>query len=305
MKCFVSGGLGFIGSNLVDALILEGHEVVVVDDLSSGVADYANPKAEYYHETITNYSRMLDCARGCDIIFHVAAWARLQRSIDDVLGTNNANVVGTVTLLEVARKLGIKRFIFSSSSSVYGEQDNPIMDEGMDLNPLHPYGLQKWVGEKYCEMYSSLFGLQTVMLRYFNVYGPRQIIEGDYSLVIGKFIKQKELGKKMTVYGDGKQTRAYTHVSDVVRATIMCIPKYLSMLDGTTNIFNVGINVETSVNTIVKLLGGVAEYIIPNPRGAFEEKRKAANYEKIEMLIGWKPEIKIEQGIKRLLKNEN
>lgn len=301
MKCLVTGGLGFIGSNLVDTLIEQGHQVKVVDDLSTGKMSYTNKKARYIIETITNYKRMLEFAEGCDVIFHVAAWARLQRSINDVIGTNNANEVGTVTLLEVARQLGIKRFIFSSSSSVYGEQQSPIMNELMYPNPLHPYALQKWAGERYCQLYTRLFGLQTIILRYFNVYGRRQILEGDYTLVIGKFIQQKKEGKKMTVYGDGTQTRAYTNVKDVVRANLLAMKLKMSD-EGETTTLNIGTSKETSVNEIVKMLGGDAEYIIPNPRGKFEEKRKSADYWKAQMTFGWTPEVTIEEGIKELIK---
>jgi nucleoside-diphosphate-sugar epimerase len=299
MKYLVTGGLGFIGSNMVDLLIKEGHDVIVVDDLSTGDIAYTNPKAFYVRESITDLNTMLGLSQNCDAIFHFAAWARLQRSIDDPIGTNNANVVGTLTLLEAARRNKIKKFIFSSSSSVYGDQENPIMQEDMKLNPLHPYALQKWVGEEYCKLYSRLFGLRTVRLRYFNVYGPRQILQGDYALVIGRFMKQKEKGEKLTIYGDGEQTRAYTHVTDVIKANLLA--SQLEMEEGQSEAFNIGTTVETSVNKIAELIGGEVNHIIPNPRGNFEEKRKAANIDKAKRVLNWEPTVSIEQGISWLL----
>ena len=303
MKYLVTGGLGFIGSNLVDALVENGHEVIVVDDLSTGQESYKNEKATTVIESITNHERMLELTQSVDAIFHVAAWARLQRSVDDPLGTNNANIVGTLSMLQAARINKVPRFIFSSSSSVYGEQADPIMREDMELNPLHPYALQKWAGEQYCKLFSRLFQMNTVCLRYFNVYGPRQIVKGDYALVIGKFLRQKAEGGAMTIYGDGEQTRAYTHVSDVVRANILAanMPYRASNFD----VFNIGTNVETSINQIADMLGGERQYINPNPRGNFEERRKAANNQKALDVLGWQPSVSIEEGVKRLLEHEN
>jgi len=303
MKYLVTGGLGFIGSNLVDALVDQNHQVIVIDDLSTGSKEYSNPKVEMYHiDSICNFETVLKITKGIDCIFHLAAWARLMRSIDDPIGTNNANSVGTLTLLEAARQNHVPRFIFSSSSSVYGFQKEAQMIELMNPNPQHPYALQKLNGEQYCQMYTNLFGLKTICLRYFNVYGPRQVTKGDYALVIGKFMRQKAEQGKMTVYGDGTQTRAYTHVSDVVRANILASQLY--EIPNNHTVINIGTDKETSVNEIVSLLGGNAEYINPNPRGNFEEKRKMANYNRAFSLLGWEPRISIEEGIKQLLENE-
>lgn len=302
MKFLVTGGLGFIGSNMVDFLVEKGHNVIVVDDLSTGDPRYQNPKAFYVNAHITDLDTMLGISQNCDAIFHFAAWARLQRSINDPLGTNNANIVGTLTLLQAARLNNIKKFIYSSSSSVYGNQEDPVMKETMTLGPLHPYALQKWCGEEYCKMFSRLFGIKTVRLRYFNVYGNRQIIQGDYALVIGKFLKAKAEKGKMTIYGDGEQTRAYTHVTDVIKANWAAFE--LQQEEGNSEVFNIGTDVETSVNTIAELIGGEVEHIIPNPRGDFEERRKCADYSKAKELLGWEPKVTIQEGIKMLLENE-
>ena len=303
MKYLVTGGLGFIGSNMTDFLIEKGHTVIAVDDLSTGDPSYANPKAIYVNAHITDLDTMQGLMQNCDAVFHFAAWARLQRSINDPLGTNNANITGTLTLLEAVRRNKIKRFIFSSSSSVYGQQKDPEMIELMNPNPMHPYALQKWAGEEYCRLFSKLFNFQAVALRYFNVYGKRQILQGDYALVIGRFLEQKKKGQKLTIYGDGTQTRAYTHVSDVVEANWLAA-NYDMTNDTKRNpnfdIFNIGTEVEVSVNKIAQLVGGEIEHIIPNPRGNFEETRKCANFNKAKQILGWQPKIYIEEGMKML-----
>lgn len=298
MKYLVTGGLGFIGSNLVDKLVEEGHDVSVIDNLSTGKRENKNENVQYHIFDINNADKMLEVSKGVDAIFHLAALARVQRSIDDPIGTNKANVNGTLVVLNTARLNNIERVIYSSSSSVYGKKENPIMQEDMLVNPEHPYGLQKLIGELYCQMFSRLFDVNTICLRYFNVYGKRQVTEGDYALVIGKFLRHKKEGKKMTVYGDGTQTRAYTHVSDVVNANIAA-SKY-KLLPRPFSTFNIGTGVETSINEIVKLLGGDAEYL-DNPRGKFEELRKAADFTRARTLLGWEPKVTIEEGIKELL----
>lgn len=301
MKYLVTGGLGFIGSNLVEYLLEKGHDVIIVDDLSTGRESYKNSKATYYKYSITDINLMTKVTKGVDGIFHLAAWARLRRSIDDPLGTNNVNIAGTLTLLQAARINKIEKLVFSSSSSVYGKHKNPIMQESTPTNPLHPYALQKLAGEMYCRLFSKLFGIKTIILRYFNVYGPRQIIEGDYALVIGIFMRQIKENKKMTIYGDGEQTRAYTHVSDVVRANLLAMEQ--PMKKGQSETFNIGTDKETSINEIAKMLGGEVKHIIPNPRGKFEERRKAANYSKALRILGWQPTVTIDEGIRRLLES--
>lgn len=298
MKYLVTGGLGFIGSNMTDFLIEKGHQVIVVDDLSTGDPSYANPKATYVKEHITDLDTMLGITQNVDTIYHFAAWARLQRSINDPIGTNHANVDGTLTLLQAARQNKVRRFIFSSSSSVYGEQKEAEMVESMLPNPMHPYALQKWVGEEYCKLFSRLFKMQTVRLRYFNVYGPRQILQGDYALVIGKFMEAKAKGLKAQVYGDGEQTRSYTHVSDVTQANWAA--SQIGLEDGQSELFNIGTDVETSVNKIAELVGVEVEHILPNPRGNFEERRKCANWQKAHKILNWEPKVTIEEGIKML-----
>lgn len=295
MKCLVTGGAGFIGSHLVDSLIKKGHEVIIFDDLSTGKLSNINKKAKFYNVDISgNIRDFAPMLHNVDWVFHLAAWARVPRSIKDPIGTNKVNVTGTVNILQLCRQLMVKRLIYSSSSSVYGDQDNPVMKEDMVLKPKSPYGLQKLIGEQYCELFSRLFEMEIVSLRYFNVYGPRQVTKGAYALVIGKFLEQKKLRRAMTVYGDGKQTRSYCYVSDVVRANLLAVNKEMGEK---YNVFNIGTREETSVNDVARKIGGKIRYIVPNPRGKFEERRKAADCSKAKKKLGWKPFVDFDKGM--------
>lgn len=304
-RALVTGGAGFIGSNLVDFLIRKNWEVVVLDDLSTGKLSNVNKKALFFPKDISgSVSGLIPFFADIDVVFHLAAWARVPRSVADPIGTNRVNVGGTLNVLQVSRMLNIKRVVLSSSSSVYGDQDTYLMNEKMkELKPKSPYGLQKLIGEKYASLFSHLFKMQIVSLRYFNVYGYRQVTEGAYSLVIGKFMKQKADGLPMTIYGDGKQTRAYCWVGDVVKANWLAANSKINSRPYWHEIFNIGTNQETSVNKVAKLIGGDIKHIIPNPRGDFEEKRKAADFSKAKKLLKWSPTVNIKEGI-RILKNE-
>jgi len=300
MKALVTGGAGFIGSNLVDALIERGDKVWVIDDLTTGRAENVNPKAHFMLGSIANFD-VLDAVvkkSKPDAIFHLAAWARVPRSIEDPIGTHNVNVNGTLNILQSARLNKVKRVVYSSSSSVYGDQDTPIMKEDLIPNPKSPYALHKLMGEQYANIFSKIYKLPIISLRYFNVYGPRQAMEGAYSLVIGKFLQLKKEGKPMTIYGDGSQTRAYTHVSDIIGANLRAVE--VKMKDNDHFIFNIGSRIETSVKGIANMICGDREYIYPNPRGEFEEKRKCADYSKAKEILGWEPKIGLKEGIKRL-----
>jgi len=299
MKCLVTGGCGFIGSNVVDALLALGHSVVVIDDLSTGKLSNLNKDAEFVQGSILDYELVKALASEADWIFHLAAWPRIPRSIEDPLGTHNVNVSGTLNVLQAARESQVERFIYSSSSSVYGDQATYMMTESMVPNPMSPYALHKLIGEQYCTVFARLFGMRIASLRYFNVFGPRQVTEGAYALVIGKFLRLKDAGEPLTVYGDGKQTRAYTFVGDVVRANIMAAQADLQ--SGQNLILNIGTSEETSVNEVAKKVGGEVEYIIPNPRGEFEERRKAADHSKAKSLIGWEPTVSFDEGMKTVL----
>ena len=296
MKHVVTGGCGFIGSHLVDRLLELGHEVVVVDDLSTNEGRRVNPAATLVEGSVTDLDLVMSATEGADCVFHTAAWARVPRSIDDPVGTHEVNVNGTLNVLQAARENGVGRVVYSSSSSVYGDQDTHVMREDMSPNPVSPYALHKLIGEQYGSMFARLFGMSVVSLRYFNVYGPGQTATGAYVLVIPHFLKLRDEGRPLTIYGDGRHTRSYTHVFDVVRANLLAASADLP--EGENVALNIGPNEETSVNEIAAMIGGEVEHIYPNPRGEFEELRKSSDCSKANATIGWEPQISLSEGIR-------
>ena len=264
MQCVVTGGCGFIGSNLVERLVKLGHRVLVLDDLSAGSDTRLNPAAELIVGSVNDMNAVLAATRSADWIFHTAALPRIQRSIDDPIGTHDVNVTGTLNVLCAAQRNGVGRVINSSSSSVYGDQPTHLMREDMTPNPKSPYALQKLMGEKYADIFARLHQITVVSLRYFNVYGPGQPADGAYALVIPRFLQMKAEAQPLTIYGDGSQTRSYTHVDDVVEANILAATGSLSPASHT--VLNVGTDVETSVNEIAAIIGGPVRHIVPNPR---------------------------------------
>ena len=299
MRCVVTGGCGFIGSHIVDALIREGYDVVVLDDFSTSNREYLNPAAELVEGSVADAEVVRSATEGATWVFHLAALARVQQSVDDPIGTHAINVNGTLNVLQAARENGLERVIVSSSSSVYGDQPTHLMTEDLPANPMSPYGLHKLIGEQYADLFATLFGVQVVSLRYFNVYGPRQSAEGAYALVIPHFLRLRDEGKPLTIYGDGQQTRDYVHIDDVVRANMHAANSELPV--GSAVALNVGSGEETSVNEIAEMVGGEVEHIIPNPRGAFEELRKCADTSQAKSVISWEPRIRLAEGIKSVL----
>ncbi len=299
MRCVVTGGCGFIGAHLVDRLVNDGHQVVVLDDLSTGKLEGLNPSAEPLYCSVTDADALVAATDGAYVVFHTAAWARIERSVADPVGTHAVNVTGTLNVLRAAQINGVRRVINSSSSSVYGDQPTHLMREDMTPNPKSPYALQKLMGEQYAELFANLFGMSVVSLRYFNVYGPGQPSEGQYALVIPRFLRMRREGNPLTVYGHGEQTRSYTHVSDVVEANILAATAELPA--GSHTVLNIGTGQETSVNRIAAAIGGPVQHIVPNPRQEFEEARKAADCSLARSLIGWEPRVSFADGMKELL----
>jgi len=294
MKCLVTGGAGFIGSNLVDELIKDGHEVIVIDNLVSGKEENINPKTEFHNLDICdmNVRGLCHMFDGVDVVFHTAALARVQPSIDNPIDFNNVNVNGTLNLLKACVDYGVNRFVFSSSSSVYGdveEKDLPT-SENSELNPMSPYALHKLIGEQYCKLFSQLYNLETVSLRYFNVYGERQPIEGAYTLVMGAFAKQMLENKPMTIRGDGEQRRDFTYVGDVVDANIRA-GFYEHPIWG--EVFNVGNGDNRSVNQIADMMGGETIGVEP----VVEPKLTLADNNKIKKMLSWKPTMNLEDWL--------
>ena len=294
MRCVVTGGCGFIGSHVVDALVARGDSVTVLDDLTTGSLDNLNAQARLLSGSILDTSTVGRAMQDADCVFHLAARAQVSLSIEDPLGTHQVNVVGTLNVLEAVRRNKVPRLVYVSSSSVYGNQATHLLHEDMTPEPLSPYGLQKLIGEQYGTLYARLFGTTIASLRYFNVYGPRQTSEGAHTLVVARFRQQRDAGEPITIYGDGLQTRSYTHIDDVVRATVAAGVANLPASQNT--ILNIGSDEETPVLEIARLVGGEIKHVYPNPRGPFEERHKAADYRRAQALLGWKPVISFRAG---------
>jgi len=297
MRCIVTGGAGFIGSNLVDRLVKDGHEVQVWDNLSTGKKENINIRAIFIQCDI---SRSYDARKQLmldfkpDVVFHLAAKARVQPSIENPIEFNTVNVNGTLNLLKMSADCGVKRFVYSSSSSVYGNVDITPTPEEHILNPLSPYALQKLIGEQYCKLYSELYDIETVCLRYFNVYGERQLLEGAYCLVMGIFAQQRLNNEPMTIKGDGEQRRDFTYVGDVVDANIKAgFNAKIPIFKCNGDVFNIGNGNNRSVNQIADLIGG--DRVNVNP--VIEPKETLADNNKAYRVLGWKPTIKIEDWI--------
>src|SRR3989339_720931 len=256
-KLVVTGGAGFIGSHVVDRLIELGHQVVVIDNLLLGKKSFVNKKAKFVKADIRDFGKLKKYFSGAEAVFHLAADPRLPISIEDPITTHEINVTGTINVLEAARKCGVTKVIFSSSCAVYADTDILPINENAITIPLSPYGLHKLIGEQYCRLYSSLFGLETVCLRYFNVFGPRKLATGSYPMVIPIFLRQRTEGKKLTIVGDGLQTRDYVQVSDVVNANILAWKSAIKNGEA----INIGSGKQVSVNEIAEIIGGPTKSI--------------------------------------------
>ena len=287
MKSLVTGGAGFIGSNLVEKLLEQGDMVVVVDNESANTHEetYWNDAAINV-EMDVNDPAMKNVVTGIDRIFHLAADISIPYSIKNPAATYSNNVHGLLNVLEVARKSDIKNVVFSSTAAIYGLTDKVCVETDTP-DPLNPYSVSKLAGENLMKMYNDLYGIKTVSLRYFNVYGPRQSNTGQYAPVVGIFQKQKEQHSALTIVGDGKQTRDFVHVSDVAAANIL-----VSESDA-TGVYNVGTGIEYSVNQIADMISDVQRNIPPR---VGEARRSLADSSKLQSL-GWKPQIKLEDWV--------
>lgn len=291
MKYLVTGGAGFIGSHLVDKLIELGHDVAVIDNLSTGSLKNLNSKAKFFKEDICDFEKIKPLFDGVDYVFHLAAIPRVPLSIQDPVNTTKVNVLGTVNVFKAAIDSKVKRVVFASSSSVYGNQDRLPLKENMAPNPLSPYGLQKLSGEQFAKLFVNLYGLPIVCLRYFNVYGPRIDFDSDYSLVLGKFLKQKSQQKPLTIYGDGEQTRGFCFVEDVVDANIKASES--SKIKGGEAI-NIGQENSYSINYLAGLLGGEVVHLkarVGDPRHTQADTTLAQN------LLLWRPKVDFKDGV--------
>ena len=294
MKSLVTGGAGFIGSNLVDQLLKIGHDVVCIDNEFSDIHDqfYWNDKAENHLLDIRDYENTRPLYEGVDYVFHIAAEARIQPSILNPIEAVSINSVGTCTVLQCAREAGVKRVMYSSTSSGYGMNDYPNVETQPD-DCLNPYAVSKVNGEKLCTMYTNLFDVPTVVFRYFNVYGERQPLRGQYTPVVGIFLRQLRDGESLTIVGDGEQRRDFTHVSDVVNANVMAALSNQEP-EAFGQVYNVGTGSNYSVNEIAAMVSKNTVYLPPR---IGESRVTLANNEKIEKTFGWRPQVKIEDWI--------
>ncbi|MEI7498785.1 MAG: NAD-dependent epimerase/dehydratase family protein [Candidatus Falkowbacteria bacterium] len=283
-KCLVTGGAGFIGSNLVDVLIERGDEVVIIDNLSTGKTEYVNPKAELHQLDIRNLDSIKPLFIGVDYVFHLAAWPRVQPSIEDPITANDINLNGTLNVLVASRDAKVKKVVYSASSSAYGDQPQLPLVETMPTNPLSPYALQKFAGEMYCRLFSEIYGLPTVCLRYFNVYGKRQALEGAYCLVMGIFIQQRLKNQPMSITGDGTNRRDYTSVIDVARANILAAENE-QVKKGES--INIGRGQEYSINELAAMIGGPTT----NIEARIEPKATRADNRLAKELLDWEPTV--------------
>ena len=295
IKSLVTGGAGFIGSNLVDYLIEHGHQVTCVDNESAECNDkfYWNDKAINVKGDVTDYKFMKNVFVGAEYVFHLAAEARLQPAIKNPIEAVYKNCVGTTTVLQCAREAGVKRVIYSSPSSGYGYNPSPNIETQPD-DCLNPYSASKVAAEKFCKMYSDLYGLETVVLRYFNVFGERSPTRGQYAPVIGIFQRQRDEGDALTIVGDGSQRRDFIYVKDVARANYLA-----SLMPGVRDhlgeVFNVGSGINYSVQEIADAISDNQTYI---PKREGEMETTWSNIDKVNKVIGWKPEVDVLDWIK-------
>jgi len=297
MNILVTGGAGFIGSNVSDAFIKEGHNVVIVDNFSSGKQENVNPKAKVYKMDIQDPAvENIFRDEKIEVMCHHAAQMDVRRSVADPKFDASVNVLGFLNMMEFGRKYGLKKVLFSSTGgAIYGEQDYFPADEKHPMQPLSPYGITKLVTEKYLFFYKEIYGIDHVILRYANIYGPRQNPHGEAG-VVAIFTQKMLKGEQPIINGEGKQTRDYVFVGDVVQANLLGL-KYSG-----SNIFNIGTGIETNVNQLfhhIKTLTGAKceEKHVPAKVG--EQMRSVISSKKIGEMLGWKPTVTLAEGLKK------
>lgn len=301
----VTGGAGFIGSHIVEALLKRGDQVRILDnfatskreDFIKNVAQAFRPdgvKAEalsYVEASITDPKAIASAFKGIDGVFHTAALPRVQYSIEHPRESNEVNINGTLNVVLAAKEAGVKRIVYSASSSAYGDQPTLPLAEQMKPNPGSPYGLQKYVGEEYCKVASMCWGIETVSLRYFNVYGPRLAFEGAYVTVIAVFLQQRAAGQPLTITGDGTQTRDFTYIDDVVAANLLAME---GTKVGQGEVINIGAGNNLSVNAVAEYFKHPTQFIAPR----LEPHDTLADIRRAKELLGWEPQTPFEEGIK-------
>jgi UDP-glucose 4-epimerase len=297
----VTGGAGFIGSHLVRTLVANGGRVRVVDNLITGKRERLSDvedKIDFIEGDLADSEVCERVLSGVDWVLHQAAVPSVQRSVKNPLETNRANVIGTLNLLESSRKQSVRRFVYASSSSAYG--DTPVLPkrEEMPPNPMSPYALQKFVGERYCQLYFRLYGLETVCLRYFNVFGPSQDPYSEYSAVIPKFATQLAKREAITVYGDGEQSRDFTYIDNVVNANVLA----LTASRAAGSVVNVGCGERITLNQLIKILediAGVRATVDYQPARPGDVRDSLADISLARELLGYQVRIAVTEGLRR------
>lgn len=294
MKCLVTGGNGFIGSHIVDRLVSLNHEVIVIDDLSAPENEefYYNDEATYHEKDISTD----DCEKyfaDVKCVFHLAARSRIQPTIGSPNRCFEVNTVGTQRVLEWSRKNGVSKVVYSGTSSLYGHDNTTPFKPNMPADCLNPYSMSKWMGEQICRLYKQLYGIETVVLRYFNVYGPREPVKGHYAPVIGLFKRQFKEGVPLTVVGDGNQRRDFTYIDDVVNANIIA----MNQDNFKRGVYNVGTGINYSINDLAVMIAGKEMKTTTLPNRPAEVRETLADIRETTEDLGWAPKVKLENAI--------
>ena len=291
-KILVTGGAGFIGSHLTDGLLKAGLKVIVIDNLSTGQKENINPQAKFYKVDIcsTEINQIFKKEKP-DIVFHLAALPRVPLSLRDPVNTSKVNILGTINVFKASFDANVKRVVYASSSSVYGNQKQMPLKENMSPHPISPYALQKLVGEMFAQLFTNIYKIPIVSLRYFNVYGPRIDFNSEYTLVIGRFLKQRLEKKPLTIFDDGEQARGFCYIDDVVAATIQAA---MSKKIKGGEVVNVGNQKAYSINYLAKLIGGRAKYLPPRLGDIRYSRADPALAKKY---LGWQPRFSLEKGL--------
>jgi UDP-glucose 4-epimerase len=301
MRYLVTGGAGFIGSNTVDELVRRGHSVVVLDDLSAGKEGnllQVAGKFEFIRGSVTDLETVRKACRGVDYVLHLAARTSVPRSVKDPLETNRINVDGTLNVLVAARDAKVRRFVFAASSSAYGETPSLPKREDMTPAPISPYGVSKLVGEIYAQVFGRVYGLENVSLRYFNIFGPRQDPGSPYSGVLSRFITALLDGAPPVVYGDGKQSRDFTYVENVVHTNLLAC----EAANASGKVFNIGTGGRVTLNQTLKLLEKISGKTVQaryDPPRQGDILHSQADIELTRKMLGYTPRVSFEEGLRR------